>query len=148
MQRVWSVVALLQRNPHWLSRISFRIASNLQAETLVWSGQDRACKLLQSSRYCQCLSPFHAIHLRSTPKTMQRVAAYKRRLARAGMFLGLVALHSTRPYQAVPCTAPFQPTVWWNHTRPRDCEINMTPMGYSGRTQITGNIEDIQLFPM
>lgn len=91
--------------------ISFCIASNLQAETLVRSGQDRACKLLQLSRYYQCLSLFHATYLRSTPKTMHRVAAYKRRLARAGMFLELVALRFTRPYQAVPCAAPFQPAV-------------------------------------
>ena len=51
------------------------------------------------------------MYSRSTPETMDRVAAYKKRLARAGMFQGLVALHFTRPYQAVPCNAPLQPTV-------------------------------------
>jgi len=79
---------------------------------------------------------------------MHRVAAYKRRLARAGVFQGLVALYFTRPYQAVPCAAPLQTTVGWNHTRTRDCEINTALMGFSSRTQITGNVEDVQLLRM
>ena len=68
---------------------------------------------------------------------MHRASAYKRCLARAGMFQGLGALYFAPPYQAVPCSAPSCPTIGWNHTRTRDCEINMTPVWFSCRRDHT-----------
>jgi len=70
--------------------ISFRIASNLQAETLgkiVFEvGKTELVNYCSGHVTVDASVHFTQHILRSTPKTMHRVAAYKRRLARAGMF--------------------------------------------------------------